>query len=71
MPEAKKPARPSPQPRAAFTGPAALKRLNRSLDADLICDSRGSAGRWVAGVGTAGAGVGRPAAVVVRFRPSP
>jgi len=33
MPEAKKPTRSSPRARAGFKEPAALKRLNRSLDA--------------------------------------
>jgi hypothetical protein len=33
MPPAKKPSRSSPRTRAAFKEPAALNRLNRSLDA--------------------------------------
>ena len=49
MPEAKKPARPSPRARAAFTEPAALKRLNKSLDAaqEALAELRKDTGRDV------------------------
>jgi hypothetical protein len=49
MPEAKRPTRPSPRARAAFTEPAALKRLNRSLDAaqEALAELRKDTGRDV------------------------
>ena len=49
MPAAKKPTRPSPRARAAFKEPAALKRLNKSLDAaqEALAELRKDAGRDV------------------------